>query len=327
MRRRSVLAAAGAASFASSMAHAQKAKPAVIGFLSLLPEAAVRDQIVSFRTGLGSGGVLADRDIAIEYRFADGHVDRLATLAAELVRLPVALIVAAGGNYSAEVAKAATTTIPIVFTAVSDPVRAGLVASFNRPGANITGVSILSHELDAKRLDLLSELIPAVERPIGAIVNPRNPATEAQRHNLLTAAAAAGRQLIVTQAATEAEIDAAFASLAEQRVAAIAVGADPYFTGQRERIVALAMQHALPGVYQWRQFAEAGGLMSYGPDFSAAYRQAGVYVAQILKGDKPGDLPVLQPTKFELVINMKTARKLGVAVPPLIFARADEVIE
>lgn len=327
VRRRGLLGGAMASAvFPADIAFAQKPALPVVGFLSLLPESTLSEQLASFQAGLEATGFAVGRNVTITYRWAEGQIDRLPALAAELVRLPATVIVAAGGNYSAEAAKAATSTIPTVFSAVSDPARAGLVASFNRPGGNVTGVSILSHELDAKRFELMNELVPP-PGPIGALVNPRSPTTQLQRRTLQTAAAAAGRTLFIVEAGTEAEIAPAFARLAEQRAAAVVVGADPFFTGERKRIVALAAQYALPGIYQWRQFVRDGGLASYGPDFSEAYRQAGILTGRILRGEKPADLPVQQPTKFELVINFRTARTLGLAIPPVFMARADEIVE
>jgi ABC-type uncharacterized transport system substrate-binding protein len=326
MKRRTILGAVGAAVVTGSAARAQAPKLPVVGFLSLLSEAVLREQVAAFLAGLGETGFVGGRNVTIEYRWADGVVERLPALAGELVRLAPAAIVAAGGNFSADAAKAATATIPIVFTAVSDPVRSGLVASFSRPGGNVTGISILSHELDAKRFDLLRELVPA-SGPIGALLNPKSPTAAIQRRNLETAAAAAGRTLVVEEAGSESDIAPAMTRFAERRVVGLVVGADPFFTQQRVHIVTLAERHGLPGIYQWRQFAEAGGLASYGPDFSDTYRQSGVYIGRILKGDKPGDLPIQQPTKFQLVLNLKTARALGVTLPPSLLARADEVID
>ena len=324
MRRREILGTIGATALASRPAFAQKLP--VVGFLSLISQATLRDQLPAFQAGLAEAGYTDGRNVTIDYRWANGQIDRLPTLAGELAKLPATVIVAAGGNYSADAAKAATSTIPIVFTAVSDPVRAGLVASFNKPGGNITGVSILSHELDAKRLELMIDMAPR-NGPIGILVNPRSPTTDAQRRSFLTAAGAAGRAVVIVEAAAAAEFPAAFAKLAEGGVAGLVVGADPFFTGERARIVALANQHRIPAIYQWRQFALDGGLATYGPDFGDAYRQAGSLVGRILRGATPAELPVLQPTKFEFVLNLRTARAIGFAVPPALVALADEVIE
>jgi putative ABC transport system substrate-binding protein len=328
MRRRkfSTLFGGIAAASCSPLVRAQQSGLPVIGFLSSVPAAAVRRQVAAFHRGLGETGHVVGRTVAIEYRWADNNYDRLPALAGELVRFPVAVIVAAGGNITAGAAKAATPTIPIVFTAVSDPVKGGLVASFNRPGGNVTGVAILSAELDTKRLELLHELVPS-SGAIGVLVNPGNPNVEVQRRALEATAKAVGRHAVVVQVGKAEELDAAFATLAEQRATALVVGADSLFASQRERLVALAARHSLPAIYQWREFAEAGGLVSYGPDFSEAYRQAGIYTGRILNGGVPADLPVLQPTKFELVINAGTAKTLGLTIPQVFFTRADEIIE
>ena len=327
MRRRHLIGFASAAAMTLGAPRARAQSSPLIGFLSLFTQEAVRSPLDAFLSGLAASGYGVGRNADIEYGWADGEVEKLPLLAARLVRRNPAVIVAAGGNFSAEAAKAATSTIPIVFTAVSDPVRAGLVASFNKPGGNVTGVSILSHELDAKRLDLLQEMIPAV-RIVGALLNPKNPTAAMQRANLEAAAAAsAGRTLVIEQAGDESEIPGAIARLVERGATALLVGADPFFTQQRRRIVDGARRHALPGMYQWRQFVEAGGLASYGPDFSDAYRESGLYVGRILKGEKPADLPVLQPTRFHLVLNLKVARELGLDFTSSSLARADEVID
>lgn len=327
MRRRQLIGFASAAAMARAASPAQAQPSSQIGFLSLLTQEAVRTPLEAFLSGLEAGGYVVGRNAEIDYVWADGVVEKLPMLAARLVRRNPAVIVAAGGNFSAEAAKAATSTIPIVFTAVSDPVRAGLVASFNKPGGNVTGVSILSHELDAKRLDLLQEMIPAA-RVVGALLNPKNPTAAMQRANLESAAAAlGGRTLVIEQAGNEIEISGAIARLAERGAKALLVGADPFFTQQRLRIVEVARQHALPGMYQWRQFVEAGGLASYGPDFSDAYRQSGMYVGRILKGEKPADLPILQPTRFQFVLSLKVAREFGLDFTSSSLARADEVID
>jgi putative ABC transport system substrate-binding protein len=264
--------------------------------------------------------------VTVLYRGADDHYDRLPTLAAEFVRRPVSVIAAVGGPVVALAAKAATSTIPIVFTAVSDPVKSGLVASLNRPGGNITGNAGLTIELDAKRLELLTELAPAV-RVIGALVNPNRPGVEAQEREMLAAAKTAGRELTVLRTGDPRAIELAFATLAERKIAALLVGADAIFNNHRPQIVALAARHAIMAVYPWREFVAEGGLVSYGPNLSEAYRLSGLYVGRILKGEKPADLPIMQPTKFELAINLKTAKSLGLTVPPTLIARADEVIE
>ena len=324
MRRRRLISTLGAATLLSPPALAQKVP--LVGFLSLISEAGLRDPLIAFKAGLAEAGFDDGRGVVIDYRWANGQVDRLPALAKDLARLSPTVIVAAGGNYSAEAAKAATKSIPIVFTAVSDPVRAGLVASFNKPGGNITGVSILSHELDAKRFELMAELAPR-NGPIGVLVNPLSPTTEYQRQNFRAAAASARRPIVIAEAGTADEVPKAFAVLAESTAVGVVVGADPFFTGERARIVALANRYRMPGSYQWRAFALDGGLAAYGPDFNDAYRQSAGLVGRILRGAAPADLPVLQPTKFEFVVNLKTARVIGFTVPPALIARADELIE
>lgn len=326
MRRRDVLGGLAAVVCLPSAVVAQKPVLPVIGFLSLLPEAVLRDQLAAFHAGLQEAGYVIDRTVAVEYGWAEGDSAKLPALAAELVRRRPALLVAAGGNFAAAAAKAATSTIPIVFTAVRDPVQDGIVASLNRPGGNITGVAILAEDLDAKRLDLLHELVPS-SGVIGVFINPKNSSAGVQRTKLQAAANAIGRPLAILQPGTREEFDAAFAALAAQQATGLVVASDPWFTSERLRIVELAARHRLPGIYQWRQFADAGGLASYGPSFNESYRQAGVIAGRVLRGENPATLPVLQPTRFELVINLKTAKVLGLTVPALFMARVDEVIE
>lgn len=325
MRRRTLLALAGGSALWPFAARAQPAIP-VIGFLNAVARETVERFVAAFRTGLATTGFEEHRNVAIEFRFADGHYDRLPGLAADLVRRNVAVIVAGGGPASALAAKAATTSIPIVFTAVADPRQGGLVASFHRPGGNATGISVMTTELDSKRLELLCEAVPHVAL-VGALVNPHRPDVDVQVSDVRRSAAALRRQLAVLHAGNEQEIDRAFATLAERSIGALVVLADPYFTSRRDQIVALAARHRVPAMYQWREFAAAGGLLSYGPSIADAYRQSGVYTGRILRGEKPADLPVLQPTSFELVINLKAAKALGLAIPDAVVARADEVIE
>jgi len=306
-------------------ARAQKAMP-VIGLLNSGTTEPRRDQLESLLRGLKEAGFVPGDNVSILKRGAEDHYDRLPGLAAELVRERVNVIASVGGPAAALAAKAATSTIPIVFTAVSDPVQSGLVASLNRPGGNATGNAGLTIELDAKRFEILSELVPDA-KVVGALVNANRPGVEVQEQDLRAAAKATGRELILLRTGDLRDIEAAFATLAKRKVAALVVGADAFFNNNRQQIVVLAARHAMAAVYQWREFPAEGGLLSYGPNLSDAYRQSGLYVGRILKGEKPADLPVTQPTKFELVINLKTARAIGLTVPPTLIARADEVIE
>ena len=264
--------------------------------------------------------------MALEYRWAEGRYDRLAGLAADLVGRKVSVIATGGGPRSALAAKAATTIIPIVFTVGVDPTRIGLVASFNRPEGNATGVTMFTTVLTAKRLELLRELVPGL-KVIAFLVNPDNPNAEPQIRELEVAARALGQSLRVVKAGAQGDIDAAFSDAVKHRAGALIVSADPFLTGQRARLVALAAQHAIPTIYQWREFAEIGGLISYGSSLDDAYRQAGAYTGRILKGAKPSELPVLQPTRFDLVVNVKTAKALGITIPKIVLLRADRVIE
>ena len=327
MRRREFISIVGGATVVFPLiARAQQQAMPVIGVLNSGTEQLRPDQFDGRHRGLKEAGFVAGVNATIVYRGADDHYDRLPALAAELVRRPVAVIAAVGGPVVALAAKAATSTIPIVFTAVSDPVKSGLVASLNRPGGNITGNAGLTIELDAKRLELLTELAPAV-RVIGALVNPNRPGVEAQEQDMLTAAKTAGRELTVLHTGDPRAIELAFATFAERKITALLIGADAIFNNHRAQIVALAARHATIAVYPWREFVIEGGLVSYGPNLSEAYRLSGLYVGRILKGEKPADLPVMQPTKFELALNLRTARALGLTVPPTLIARADEVIE
>jgi putative ABC transport system substrate-binding protein len=281
--------------------------------------------VAAFRRGLLENGYVEGQNVAIEYRWAVGQVDRLPALAAELAGRSVAILVTTGGESAALAAKAATSTIPIVFS-MGDPVKAGLAASYNRPGGNATGINILTQTLDPKRLGLLHELVPQAAT-IGFLLNPDYPAAEEQSKDMQEAARAIGLHIHVLRANTDREIEAAFETVAQHRIGALAVAGSPFFDTRRDTLVALAARHAVPTMYHFREFVTAGGLMSYGNDPIDAYRQVGVYAGRILKGEKPADLPVLQPTKFEFVINLKTANTLGLTIPPGILAIADEVIE
>jgi putative ABC transport system substrate-binding protein len=298
----------------------------VIGFLGSASPGSYAPFVAAFRQGLSETGYVDGKNLIIEYRWAEGSYDRLTALAGDLVGRKVDLIAASGGNVSALAAKNATSTVPIVFASGGDPVGEGLVASLARPGGNVTGVTFMIAELTPKRLGLLSELVPQV-RTIGLLANPNSPGTERMMQDMQEAARARGTQLHVVKASTESEIDAAFTSLVSLQAGALVVGADPFFFGRRERIVALASSHALPAIYQGHEFVMVGGLISYGASLTTVYRQAGIYAGKLLNGAKPADLPVEQPTTFELVINLKTAKALGLAVPQSLLARADEVIE
>jgi putative ABC transport system substrate-binding protein len=308
------------------MARAQQPAMPVIGFLGSASAAPNAHLTAGFIQGLGEGGYVEGRNVAIEYRWAENQYDRLPGLATDLVRRQVSVIIASGGPVAAVAAKNATATIPIVFTASSDPVKLGLVASLNRPGGNITGSGMLTAELDPKRLEVLRELAPTA-RVIGALINPGRSDAEAQSREAQSAGRALGRPVVVLRASSEPEIGAAFASLAAQGIGALLVAADPFFNSLRERIVALAAHHAVPAIYMNREFVAAGGLVSYGTSIADGYRQAGVYAGRILKGAKPADLPVVQPTKFELVVNLRTAKTLNLTIIREFLLRADEIIE
>jgi putative ABC transport system substrate-binding protein len=317
----------GAAAAWPLAARAQQAAMPKIGFLNPTSPDGNADRLRAFCQGLKETGYVEGENVPIEYRWAENQIDRLPALAAELVRRQVAVIVATGGVVSALAAKAATTTIPIVFVAAEDPVSLGLVASLARPGGNATGINVFTGELTAKRLELLRELVPAATR-IALLVNPADAATaETTVRDVEAAARAIGLQIQVVRASTSREIDAAFATLVRERPDALFIAPQPFFTSRRVQLTALAARHAIPATFSTRESAEAGGLMSYGSNIADAYCQVGVYTGRILKGAKPTDLPVVQSSKFELVINHQTARMLGLTVPPSLLAIADEVIE
>jgi putative ABC transport system substrate-binding protein len=328
MRRREFITLLGGAA-ASPMAwplvvRAQQPAMPVIGFLRSTTLADSTHLVTTFRQGLKETGFVEGQNVAVEYRYAENQVARLPALVADLLRRPVAVIV--GNIASALAAKAATTTVPIVFAIGSDPVALGLVASLNRPGGNVTGVVFFADVLGAKRLDLLRQFVPKATT-IAMLVNPNTPDTEAERSDVQAAALAIGRQLIILDASSDRDIETAFATFVQRAAGALLVGTGAFFNSHRERIVALAARHALPAGYNWREAVVAGGLMSYGAGIADAYRQAGSYAGRILKGERPADLPVMRSTKFEFVLNLKTAKTLGLDIPPTLLALADEVIE
>jgi putative ABC transport system substrate-binding protein len=326
VRRRDLLAAlAGTALLPSTLRAQQKAIP-VIGLLSFAAPDPSAPLLAAFREGLAEIGYIERRNVTIDYRYAEDHYDRLPALAADLVGRKVDLIATAGGIPAARAAKNATSTIPIVFEIGTDPVAEGLVASLARPGGNLTGVSFIAIELTSKRLELLAELVPQAAA-VGLLVNPNNTNAERIVRDGQEGSRTKGVGLHILKAGTDSEIDAAFASLPQLNVSALLLGADPFFSNRRERLVVLAAYHRIPAIYFWREFPAEGGLLSYGPSLPGIYRQSGIYAGKILNGAKPADLPVQQPTKFELVINLKTAKTLGLTVPQSILARADEVIE
>jgi putative tryptophan/tyrosine transport system substrate-binding protein len=319
---RSVVGSAAAWPFA---VHAQQARMPVIGFLSSRSPEDSTHLLAAFRQGLGETGFIEGQNVAIEFRWAQGQYQRLPVFATDLVSRRIAVLTAVGGETSALAAKQATSTIPIVFVS-ADPVKSGLVESYNRPGGNATGYALITTEMEQKRLSLLHELTPGVSL-IGALLNPSVPEAARQLPELEQAARTIGRRLFVAKASDDEELHAAFALLLQQGIGALLVAADAYFDTRRDRIIAFAAQNRLPAMYHFREYAFAGGLVSYAPSITDAYRQAGNYTGRILKGEKPADLPVLRPTKFDFVINMKTAKALGLEIPPTLLARVDEVIE
>jgi putative ABC transport system substrate-binding protein len=327
MRRREFITLLGGAAAWPLAASAQQPAMPVIGFLSSRGLGDSANVLGEFHRGLGEAGVVVGRNAAIEYRWADGRYERLPGLAADLVARQVAVIIATGGDPSALAAKAATTVIPIVFSFSDDPMKFGLVASLNRPGGNATGYSLfVGGELEAKRFDLLHELVPRADL-IAMLVDPNFPLGEFGASIVQAAAEARGVRLLLSRAGADTELDAAFAQIGLQKAGALFVGSSSFFMSRRDRIVGLAAKYRLPAAYEWSEYVRAGGLMSYASRLSDVYRQIGVYAGQIIKGAKPGELPVVRPTTFELVLNLKTAKALSIDVPPTLLARADEVIE
>jgi putative ABC transport system substrate-binding protein len=326
MRRRHILAGL-LLTLVALAAEAQQASLPVIGYLSSRAPGDSAHIIAAFHQGLKDAGFVEGQTVAIEYRFAAGHYDRLPTLAADLVRRQVNVVVTTGGTVSAVAAKPVVpATMPMVFAMGGDPVKLGIVASFARPGGNITGVSFLVNGLVAKQVQLLQELAPKA-RVVGFLVNPNDPNLPSDTKEAQEAADALGHKLVVVKAGTESDFAPAFKTLIQRRVAALCVAAEPFFTDQRTTIAALAARHKLPAIYGLREFVDAGGLVSYGTSITGANRQLGIYTGRVLKGTKPADLPVIQSTMFELIINLKTAKALGLTIPPSLLARADQVIE
>ena len=327
MKRREFITLLGGAAAAWPLAaRAQQSGKPVIGYLGSGLADDQASLVEATRRGLKEAGYVEGQNLTIEYRWAEGHYDRLPAFATELVRRPVALIIAAGGSDPARAAKHATSAIPIVFITAADPIKTGLVASLNRPEANVTGISLIGSALEAKRLELLHEMLPQVS-VIGVLINPKYPAARTQAQEVAEAAMRLGIKTSVLNASTGTEIEAAFTALTQQKAGALLICNDPFFGSTREKFAALAISHQLPAISFRREFVQAGGLISYGPSFEDSYRQSGVYAGKILAGARPTDLPVMQPTKFEMVVNLKTAKAIGLAISESFLLRADEVIE
>jgi putative ABC transport system substrate-binding protein len=326
MRRREFITFLGGAAASPLAAHAQQSAMPVVGFMSGRSPEDSKHLVAAFRQGLSEAGFVEGQNVVIEYRWGLGQYDRMPALAADLVNRQVAVLVGVGGDVSALAAKRATSTIPIVFGTGSDPIKAGMVESLARPGGNATGYSLLTNQMEPKRLNMLHDLVPGAA-VIGVLLNPNFPPAARQLQDLEEAARTIDQRLFVSKASNDVELNAAFTSLIQQRVGALLVAADPYFDTRRDQIIAFANQNRLPAIYQFREYAVAGGLISYGPSITDLYRQAGIYAGRILKGARPADLPVVQPTKFDFVINLKTAKAIGFTVPQGLVNAADEVIE
>jgi putative ABC transport system substrate-binding protein len=327
MRRREFMSLlGGAATVWPFAARAQQPAMPVIGFLGSLSPAAVARPLAAFRKGLENVGYEEGKTVAVEYRWAEGQYDRLPTLAADLVQHRVAVIVTVGGDPPAFAAKAASTATPIVFMVGRDPVKLGLVTSLNRPGGNATGINLLITEMETKRIELLRQLVPTAPK-LAVIINPKNADAEVQLTDVHSAAHSLGQQIQIIYASDELDLEKTYARLIQDKVGGFSLVADPFFVNRRDQIISFAKEHGIPAVYFVREFADSGGLASYGTSLSDAYRQAGIYAGKILNGTKTTELPVVQPTRFELVINLKTAKALGITVPPSLLATADEVIE
>jgi putative tryptophan/tyrosine transport system substrate-binding protein len=326
MKRREFIAGLGSAAAWPAVARAQQSSMPVVGFLGAPSPSHYAQYTAAILQGLRETGFVEGQNVAIEYRWAEGQFDRLPALAMNLVSQRVAAIVTIGGTPAVVAAKTVTSAIPIVFMVTSDPVQLGLVASLNRPGGNITGVAMMGVELEAKRLELIREVVPKAAL-IGMLTNPDNPQAESQTRTIQDAVRAIGQQVFRLNASTSSELEAAFANFVQRRVDALLVGQDTFVFSERELLVALVERHRVPAIFPWRECVALGGLMSYGADLKDAYHQTGVYAGHVLKGAKPADLPVQQPTKFETVINLKTAKTLGLTIPETLLATADEVIQ
>jgi putative ABC transport system substrate-binding protein len=326
VKRRNFLGALGGAVAWPLIAHGQQSKVPLIGFLGGGSPELFTEPLSKLRLGLSETGFAEGQNIRIEYRWAHGQFGRLPELATELVGLKVEAIAATGGSAPAQAAREATSTIPIVFTSGDDPIKLGFVEAINHPGGNMTGVSLFTGQLTAKRLELLQELAPKATK-IALLLDPTNPTADTQLSDAETAARLVGLEVHVLPAKTESEIERAFAQMGQEHVQALLVGDSPFFVGGRDRLISLAARYTIPTIYQWREYVLVGGLISYGTSLAAAYRQMGVYVGRILQGEKPADLPVVQPSVFELVVNLKTAKALGITIPQTVLVGADEVIE